>query len=84
MKVEIKGWDNKRIGEIEWDGEKITISGSPIGMHRVATEPIFLYQGLGKPDKEVGPETPEEFLRGMREYYSSPYFHASQATEAKE
>ena len=65
-----------KVGEIRFDGEKITVSDSKsLLLTRMASIPIEInWQEIIDPDKE-----PERFVRNLWQHYFSPYLRAMKA-----
>jgi hypothetical protein len=83
LKVDIYELDGRandtKVGEIRFDGEKITASSTDILLTRMAQTPIEANGKQIDPAKE-----PERFVRNLWQHYRSPYLRAMKARIAGE
>ena len=68
-----------KVGEIRFDGEKITTSSADKLLMRMAGVPIEVDAKVIDPDKE-----PERFVRNLWQHYFSPYLRAMKARETSD
>src|SRR2546430_3693692 len=79
LKVDIYELDREandvKVGEIRFDGERITTSSTDKLLMRMASVPIEVNWKPIDPDEE-----PERFIRNLWQHYHSPYLRAMKAT----
>src|SRR5206468_32290 len=79
LKVDIYELDGEandvKVGEVRFDGEKITTSSDDKLLTRMAGVPIEVNGKEIDPDKE-----PERFVRNLWQHYFGPYLRAMKAT----